>query len=78
MRGCRGTPRRLQGRGLFRAALEALMEGRGRRGFDNVSLMLPFVRTVEEFQRAKALVDASGLTADRRFKLLMMCEVPTT
>lgn len=77
MLGYRGTLRYLQEPDLFRAELEALMEVRGRRGFDNVSLMLPFVRTVEEFQRAKALVDASGLSADRRFKLLMMCEVPS-
>lgn len=77
MLGYRGTLRYLQEPDLFRAELEALMDVRARRGHNNVWLMLPFVRTVDEFKAAKAFVDAGGLSAERNFKLMMMCEVPS-
>ncbi len=77
MIGYRGAFRYVSDPDLFTAELEALREVRGRRGYDNVWLMIPFVRTVPEFKKVKQLVDASGLTADRTFKLWMMCEVPS-
>ncbi|MBI4023293.1 phosphoenolpyruvate synthase [Candidatus Berkelbacteria bacterium] len=77
MLGFRGTLRYLAEPALFTAELAALMDVRVRRGFENVWLMLPFVRTVEELRRAMELVTASGLVASRDFKLWMMCEVPS-
>jgi pyruvate,water dikinase len=77
MIGYRGAFRYVSDPDLFQAELEALTEVRGRRGYDNLYLMIPFVRTVDEFKKVKRLVDASGLTADRTFKLWMMCEVPS-
>ncbi len=77
MLGFRGAARYLADPALFTAELEAIAEVRGRRGYEHVWLMLPFVRTVDELTQVKRLVDASGLTADRTFKLWMMCEVPS-
>lgn len=55
------------------AALSHVYQG----GYYNVKLMLPFVRTVEDFLRAKTLVDKSGLTQNPRFQLWIMAEVPS-
>ncbi len=77
MIGYRGAFRYVSDPDLFQAELEAINEVRGRRGYENVWLMIPFVRTVAELKRVKQFVDASGLTADRTFKLWMMCEVPS-
>lgn len=77
MIGYRGAFRYVSDPDLFAAELEALHDVRGRRGYENLHLMVPFVRTVKELKNVKALVDQSGLTADRTFKLWMMVEVPT-
>lgn len=77
MIGYRGAFRYVSDPDLFQAELEAIQEIRGRRGYENLWLMIPFVRTVAEFKRVKELVDATGLTAERTFKLWMMCEVPS-
>ncbi|MCA9388482.1 phosphoenolpyruvate synthase [Candidatus Berkelbacteria bacterium] len=77
MIGYRGALRYLKDPDLFKAELEALREVRGRRGFDNVYLMIPFVRTVDQLKEVKKMVDESGLTAEPTFKLWMMVEVPS-
>jgi pyruvate,water dikinase len=46
-------------------------------GFENVHVMLPFVRTVRELDRCIELVDASGLSRRRGFELWVMAEVPS-
>jgi pyruvate,water dikinase len=45
-------------------------------GLDNVRLMIPFVRTLDELAAVKALVAESGLP-DRGVPLWMMAEVPS-
>ncbi len=77
MLGLRGTTRYLADPPLFQAELAALKDVRARRGYDNVQLMLPFVRTVPELVAAKEYVAAAGLLGDRSFKLHMMVEVPS-
>lgn len=77
MLGYRGTARYLRDPGPFQAELAALKEVRARRGWDNVQLMLPFVRTVQELRQAKEYIAAAGLMAERTFKLRMMVEVPS-
>jgi pyruvate,water dikinase len=47
------------------------------RGYDNVSLLLPFVRTVEEFSFCRQQVEQAGLLQQSRFQLWMMAEVPS-
>ena len=46
-------------------------------GFENVHVMLPFVRTERELRRCIELVDGSGLSARRGFELWVMAEVPS-
>lgn len=45
-------------------------------GFDNLHLLLPFVRTVEEFVRCRFQVERSGLMQPN-FRLWIMAEVPS-
>lgn len=75
--GFRGAVRYLEWPELFMAELEAIGEVRGRRHLDNVWLTIPFVRTPEELAEVKKMVDSSGLSHQRRFKLWMMIEVPS-
>lgn len=77
MLGLRGTARYLADPPLFQAELAALKDVRARRGYDNVQLMLPFVRTVPELTKAKEYVAAAGLLGERTFQLQMMVEVPS-
>ena len=77
MLGRRGVFRYLRRPDEFRLELQALVELRSE-GLDNVKLMIPFVRTVEELAEAKGIVDESGLLAQPGFELWAMAEVPST
>jgi pyruvate,water dikinase len=46
-------------------------------GYENVHVMLPFVRTTRELERCMELVEQSGLTRRRGFELWVMAEVPS-
>ena len=46
-------------------------------GHSNFHVMLPFVRTVWEFERCRALVERSGLLDRPGFQLWIMAEVPS-
>ncbi|NJR76772.1 MAG: hypothetical protein HC773_31030, partial [Scytonema sp. CRU_2_7] len=46
-------------------------------GYPNVHLMLPFVRTVEEFRFCRQLVEQAGLKLNPHFQLWIMAEVPS-
>jgi pyruvate,water dikinase len=46
-------------------------------GWDNVHLLLPFVRTVEEFIFCRQRVEQAGLLQNSRFQLWIMAEVPS-
>lgn len=61
---------------LFEIELSALrrLQTSGNR---NVHLMLPFVRTVEEFKFCRQRVLQAGLTHDPHFRLWIMAEVPS-
>ncbi|MFH8080976.1 MAG: putative PEP-binding protein, partial [Candidatus Aenigmatarchaeota archaeon] len=47
-------------------------------GYDNVYLMIPFVRTLWELDEIKKIIDKVGLSKDKKFKLWIMVEVPST
>ncbi len=66
MIGYRGCFRNISEPDLFNVELEAIKQVRSQ-GLANLHLMIPFVRTRWEFARCKALIDASGLTAQRDF-----------
>lgn len=74
--GRRGTLRYVDDPTCFDLELEAL-KGVLETGYTNVNLMLPFVRTVEEFSFCRRRVEQAGLTDNPQFQLWIMAEVPS-
>jgi pyruvate,water dikinase len=75
MMGYRGCFRYTREPDLFALELRALAEVR--RDYENLHLMIPFVRTAHELQTCLALVDASPLGSDARLERWIMAEVPS-
>jgi pyruvate, water dikinase len=76
MLGRRGTLRYLSDPTYFDLELKALGQVQSY-GYTNVRLMLPFVRTVEEFSFCRRRVEQAGLRANSEFQLWIMAEVPS-
>ncbi len=76
MLGQRGTLRYLSDPTYFDLELKALAQVQSY-GYTNVRLMLPFVRTVEEFVFCRRRVEQAGLTNYSEFQLWIMAEVPS-
>lgn len=76
MLGIRGTFSYLAYPEIFELELMALVEVY-RAGYTNVRLILPFVRTVEEFSFCRLRVEQAGLNQYFQFQLWMMAEVPS-
>jgi pyruvate,water dikinase len=75
MIGFRGCYRYILNPDLFELELRVLQKVRE---LDkNLHLMIPFVRTLWEFQRCKKIIDASPLSDDRDLQLWIMAEVPS-
>ncbi len=55
------------------AAMAAIQQS----GYTNLHLLLPFVRTVEEFSFCRRRVEQAGLTQVAQFQLWIMAEVPS-
>ncbi len=76
MLGMRGTLSYVKHPDLFRLELAALAHVQ-RQGYTNLHLLLPFVRTVEEFVFCRQQAIAAGLTANGTLQLWIMAEVPS-
>lgn len=74
--GRRGTLRYMDDPTCFDLELAALKQVH-EIGYTNVNLMLPFVRTVEEFSFCRRRVEQAGLTDNPHFQLWIMAEVPS-
>ncbi len=74
MIGYRGACRYIREPEVFQLELEAIK--RVRQDYNNLWVMIPFVRTPQELAAVKALVEKAGLQRSRDFKLWMMAEVP--
>jgi pyruvate,water dikinase len=62
----------------FALECEALRKVRDRMGMDNVTLMVPFVRTPEEGERVLELLERNGLRrGENGLRVYLMCEIPT-
>ncbi|HZJ98088.1 MAG TPA: phosphoenolpyruvate synthase [Oligella sp.] len=62
----------------FRMECEALKKVRDEMGLDNVELMIPFVRTVNQAKRVIDLLAENGLKrGENGLRIIMMCEVPS-
>ncbi|MCG2691402.1 phosphoenolpyruvate synthase, partial [Microgenomates group bacterium] len=76
MLGFRGAFRYLTDEKVFALELHALKNVRNKLGFNNLWLMIPFVRTVNELRLVKKIVSSYGLVRSASFKLWMMVEIP--
>ncbi len=76
MLGERGTFSYLRNPAVFELELKALVSVQ-QAGYSNVNLILPFVRTVEEFVFCRRKVEQAFLTEVAQFQLWMMAEVPS-
>jgi pyruvate, water dikinase len=80
MLGFRGASRYVAEsfRPCFELECRALKRVREDMGLENVQVMVPFVRTVEEARKVVELLAANGLKrGERGLKLIMMCEIPS-
>jgi pyruvate,water dikinase len=75
MLGYRGASRYITDVEVFKLEIEAIK--RVRQKYQNLWVMIPFVRTVDELARTKQLMEAEGLKQAKDFKLWMMVEVPS-
>jgi pyruvate,water dikinase len=74
--GERGTLSYIQNGDVFELELKALAVVQAS-GYTNIHLLLPFVRTVEEFVFCRRQVEQAGLTQVSQFQLWIMAEVPS-
>lgn len=78
MMGYRGCSRYVADPEVFKLELEAIKKVRDEYKLKNLWLMIPFVRTLDEFKTVRELIHGEGLKQTRDFKLWIMCEVPST
>jgi pyruvate, water dikinase len=74
--GERGTLGYMQNSAVFEMELAALAKLQ-QAGYHNINLILPFVRTVEEFKFCRRRIQQAGLMDVSRFQLWIMAEVPS-
>jgi pyruvate,water dikinase len=75
--GFRGASRYIEDSQVFKLEIDAIRNVRNKHGFKNLHLMIPFVRTVDEFLEVKKYVNSFGLRRSADFKLWMMVEIPS-
>lgn len=75
MLGYRGAFRFIRDPDVFKLELEALKQSRQKH--QNIHLMIPFVRNVQELTDVKRMVTSAGLFKDSSFKFFMMVEIPS-
>lgn len=76
--GYRGCFRYIKEPDVFRLECKAIRKVREEYGLKNVWVMLPFVRTLNEFRTAKKIMEEEGLVRGPDFKLWIMVEVPSS
>ena len=79
MIGWRGVSRYISDEYIegFRLECKAVKKVRDEYNLTNVNLMLPFVRTTWEVERALEILKEEGLERNRDFKIWIMAEVPS-
>ena len=76
MIGYRGVSRYIKEPEVFEMEVEAIKIVRNKKGFKNLWVMMPFVRTLDQFREVKKLLSAGGLRRSGLFKFWMMVEIP--
>ncbi|AUD78934.1 phosphoenolpyruvate synthase [Kangiella profundi] len=80
MLGFRGASRYIseEFRECFELECEAIKRVRNKMGFNNVEVMIPFVRTLGEAEKVIELLAENGLRrGDNGLRVIMMCELPS-
>ncbi len=77
MIGYRGAARAIKDPEVFALELEMIKKVRREYGYDNLWLMMPFIRTPEEVKKIREVLEREGLLKERNFKFLIMAEVPS-
>ncbi len=80
MIGFRGASRYIDSsfRACFEMECEAIKWVRDEMGFDNIEIMIPFVRTLEEAEGVTKLLAENGLKrGENGLRHIMMCELPS-
>lgn len=77
MLGYRGVYRYISDPAVFTLELDAIKKVREQKGYKNLWLMLPFVRTIKELVQVKQIIAETGLHRSPTFKLWMMVEIPS-
>jgi pyruvate,water dikinase len=72
--GFRGAFRYINNPEVFNLELQAIKNVRKR--YDNLNLMIPFVRSPEELAKVRRIVASEGLFESTSFKFWMMVEIP--
>jgi pyruvate,water dikinase len=75
MLGYRGCSRYINEPDAFELEARAILKVR--ETYKNLHVMVPFVRTVADLKKTKALMESMGLKRSKDFKLWMMVEVPS-
>jgi pyruvate,water dikinase len=75
MLGYRGCSRYLKELDAFQLEIDAIK--RVREKYNNLNVMIPFVRTVSGMASVKNILEKQGLIRSKDFKLWMMVEVPS-
>lgn len=75
MIGYRGASRYIADPDVFKLEIQAIKQVRNT--YENLWVMIPFVRTVKELMQTKKIMEAEGLVRSQNFKLWMMVEVPS-
>ncbi|MBI4948085.1 phosphoenolpyruvate synthase [Candidatus Berkelbacteria bacterium] len=78
MIGYRGASRYIAEPDEFALEIEAIKQVRDGLDLKNLHVMIPFVRTVDEFRKVRTLMHNNGLKQGPDFKLWIMVEVPST
>lgn len=77
MIGFRGASRYIEWKDVFDMELEAIKNVRAK-GYRNLHLMIPFIRTPLELMEIKTILQEHELDNEPSFKLWIMVEVPST
>ncbi len=80
MLGFRGASRYIsqQFKKCFELECEAIKRARNTMGLDNIEIMVPFVRTLDEAQQVIKLLEQNGLKrGECGLRIIMMCEIPS-
>jgi pyruvate,water dikinase len=78
MIGYRGCYRNISDREVFEMEITAIKKVRNEYNLKNLHVMIPFVRTVGELEKAIKIMNENGLKRNKDFKLWIMVEVPST